>query len=275
MRVTALLENTSCSPKVAAAHGLSLLIKANGRQILFDMGPDGTFAQNAFAMGVDLSQVDTAVLSHGHSDHGGGMGAFMHINQHAPIYIHPAAFSRHVAFRANGDVADIGIDPQWQDHERMRPSHSVTLLGDGFAVFSDVEGDELVSPTNRFLLEEGPQGPVPDPFYHEQNLVVQEGERMFLIAGCAHRGIWNILRRCYAIFGRMPQAVIGGFHLSAPGRGDESVDDNFLDTLAQRLLATGAMFYTCHCTGEAAFERLQQRMGQWLAYLHGGQTLQF
>ena len=49
------------------------------------MGPDASFLDNARALGIDLAAVDAAVLSHGHSDHGGGLAAFCEANRTAKI----------------------------------------------------------------------------------------------------------------------------------------------------------------------------------------------
>lgn len=76
MKITALTENTSCSPFFGCEHGLSLYIVTNEYRILFDMGQTALFAENAEKLGVDLSCVDFAVLSHGHYDHGGGLKRF-------------------------------------------------------------------------------------------------------------------------------------------------------------------------------------------------------
>ena len=73
MKIVTLLENTSRRPGLTAARGLSLYAETAERKVLFDMGPDEAFLENARALGVDLAAVDTAVLSHGHSDHGGGL----------------------------------------------------------------------------------------------------------------------------------------------------------------------------------------------------------
>ena len=64
MKITSLLENTAAHPLVGAEHGLSLYIETEKHRILFDIGQTDLFARNAEALGVDLSQVDLAVLSH-------------------------------------------------------------------------------------------------------------------------------------------------------------------------------------------------------------------
>lgn len=85
MEITCLLENNTTDPQLAPAHGLSFFIRTGTRSILFDMGPDQKFADNAKHLGVDLSKVDMAVLSHGHYDHGGGIPQFQKINDKAAI----------------------------------------------------------------------------------------------------------------------------------------------------------------------------------------------
>ena len=77
MKIVTLMEDTACAPGFACEHGLSFYIETDGRKLLFDMGQTDLFLQNATACGVDLSAVDTAFVSHGHYDHGGGLAAFL------------------------------------------------------------------------------------------------------------------------------------------------------------------------------------------------------
>ena len=51
-----------------------------------------TQAALAEKLGIDLRQVDTVVISHGHYDHGGGILDFARINPDAIIYIRESAF---------------------------------------------------------------------------------------------------------------------------------------------------------------------------------------
>ena len=107
MKIVTLLENTASCPGVAPQHGLSLYIETEEWKILFDMGQDDTFAVNAEQLGIDLSKVNLAVLSHGHYDHGGGLAAFLRMNKTAPVYIHTDAFGHYY----NGIEKYIGLDP--------------------------------------------------------------------------------------------------------------------------------------------------------------------
>ena len=100
MIIRILTENTTACPELTAEHGLSLYIEANGLRILFDAGQSDAFAENAQRLGVDLSGVDLAVLSHGHYDHGGGLMRFLELNDHAPVYVSSHAFGGH--YNASG-----------------------------------------------------------------------------------------------------------------------------------------------------------------------------
>ena len=105
MKLTVLAENTTCRNDLTAQHGLSLYLETADRKILFDMGQSDAFARNAEALGIDLSKVDFAVISHGHYDHGGGLETFLKINSNAQVYIHRLAFGEHY----NGKEKYIGL----------------------------------------------------------------------------------------------------------------------------------------------------------------------
>ena len=85
MKLTVLVENTCTRPGLAGEHGLSLYLETRGHRVLFDAGTTDLFEQNARALGVALEQVDLAILSHGHRDHGGGMVRFMELNRKARL----------------------------------------------------------------------------------------------------------------------------------------------------------------------------------------------
>ena len=104
MRIVTLMEDTACAPEFAYEHGLSFYIEANSQKLLFDMGQTDLFLRNAQALGVPLDKVDAAFVSHGHYDHGGGLAAFLKVNDHARSMCTKRRLSRifHASRRASG-----------------------------------------------------------------------------------------------------------------------------------------------------------------------------
>lgn len=86
MKVTVLVDNLRNGP-LKGEWGLSFLIEYEKWKILLDTGASGLFARNARRLGIDLGEVDHAVLSHAHYDHSDGMSAFFRENDHASLYI--------------------------------------------------------------------------------------------------------------------------------------------------------------------------------------------
>lgn len=263
MRIVTLVENTS-DHQLATVHGLALWIETKNRNILFDLGPDDTLFQNAETLGIDLTTADTVIISHGHDDHGGVLEKFLKFNTQAEVYVQKAAFRNHqkrsLIFRIR-----IGLDKKLIDHRRIHLLDGDYTLDDGLFLFTVKETHRLRSPANDTLLEDGR----PDPFTHEQNLLITEDEHTVLVTGCGHTGIANILERAKAY---RPDRVIGGFHLSMPG-SKKQVPDELLSALAKEIAAHGdTEFYTGHCTGRYAYEKLAAQTDN-LHYLCAGDVL--
>lgn len=270
MRITCLVDNCALDG-FGSEHGLSFWVEACGKKLLFDSGESGLFLENAARLGIDVAEADFAVVSHGHYDHGGGLTAFFAANPDAKAYVRAGAFAPRYARRRSGNTEYIGLDASLAGSGRVVETGETCALAPGLTLFSGVRGRELFSGANRLLL--GPDGETPDDFAHEQHLLIREGERRVLIAGCSHCGIVNILSRLSELEPEPPDAVIGGFHLAVPGTGD--VDEALVDGVAERLLAlSGTMYYTGHCTGLPSYERLAARMGPRVAYLHAGETVE-
>ena len=92
MKITVLLENGVCRDDVQCAHGLSMHVATEKHRILFDMGPNALFLENAATLGVDLAAVDGAFLSHSHNDHCGGLELFCKRNERAAVYLQAEAW---------------------------------------------------------------------------------------------------------------------------------------------------------------------------------------
>lgn len=246
MKITTLLENTSCRDDLFPEHGLSLYLETGEYRILFDMGQTDAFARNAEKLGIDLSQVDLAVLSHGHYDHGGGLETFLQINAKAPVYIHETAFGAHY----NGTEKYIGLNPALRESSRLIFTKGVQWIAPGIRL---LDCNDLGWKTESFGLNriEG-DNLIPDGFSHEQYLEITENGRRILISGCSHKGIGNIA----AFF--HPDVLVGGFHLN------KVEDTDALRSIARKLLALKSIYYTGHCTGNMQLAVMKEILGNRL-----------
>ena len=236
MRVYVLVENTSCHG-FDTEHGLSLYIDTGTRKILFDMGGSDLFYKNAVKLGIDLSLVDMAIISHGHSDHGGGLSTFLKINKSAPVYISKRAFLPY--YNAKGNY--IGLDMELERNPRLIFVDDTIKIDDKITIYP-ASKIELKNEINSFgLTKKVDNVSENDDFAHEQYLEIIQGNSKILFSGCSHRGILNIVSSL------LPNLVIGGFHSS------KIQDENELFALASNLDNTGAKFITCHCTGVNQF----------------------
>lgn len=261
MKLAVLCENTARDPALTPEHGLSLLLETAGRVILLDMGQSDAFAKNADRMGLSLADVDLAVLSHGHYDHGGGIPAFFARNAHAPLYLSDKAFGAHY----HGERY-IGIDPSLAEHPRLRPIGKDTPLFSGVSVLSSaLRAPKHPIDASGLSVREG-NTHKPEQFLHEQYLLVEEEGKRILFSGCSHRGVRNLL----AWFS--PDVLVGGLHLSGLDPSN-AADARALDAVAEAMERSGARFLTGHCTGERAYAYLKERLGERIEAFSTGDCL--
>jgi 7,8-dihydropterin-6-yl-methyl-4-(beta-D-ribofuranosyl)aminobenzene 5'-phosphate synthase len=259
-----------------ANHGLSLVITAHGpngaRSLLFDGGPvDYAVERNGTRLGIEFGSIETAMLSHGHWDHAGGIPRALGMitaangNRPVPLYLHPGMFGPIGQRQPDGGVlpAESIPDPeQWVNFgaQPVVTREAAHCLDDLFWISGEI--------ARRTTYEKGLPAQVrrdaagvwqPDPLVMDERFLAVhvKDKGLVVFSACSHAGIVNVLHHARATFPDVKlHAAIGGFHLAGPNEAviPETVRD--LDQFGLDLIIPA------HCTGWRAVNALERAYGE-------------
>jgi 7,8-dihydropterin-6-yl-methyl-4-(beta-D-ribofuranosyl)aminobenzene 5'-phosphate synthase len=281
MRVMALIENSAPEDRsdLQPEFGLSMYIERDDLRILFDTGASDAFVKNAAVMDVDLSEIDVAVLSHHHFDHGGGLQAFLDINRRATVYLGQGPLTGRWFKTLAVIKRPIGIDLGLLESsaERFSFVEGTTEIAPGVFLLTEIGSAHERPKGNRNLFVETGEGLVHDPFDHELVMVVHEDDRMVVFSGCSHNGILNMIDAAVTRFPDVPvKAVFGGFHLiGLPFFNSMAASRSEVEEIGRQILKrVEGKVYSGHCTGQKAFGVLEGIMGDSLELFATGASVE-
>ena len=232
--------------------GLSVYIKNNDNEFLFDTGHSDLYKTNAEKLGIDLSKITTIVLSHGHSDHTDGV-AFL--DSQKTIIMHPEGFKERYSKRQQKYV---GFP---MTKEELESKHNVILTKDAFEVVSgvfyigeipmnvDFEKDGNFSTTLDIELTQT------DYTEDDSGIAIKTNKGLVIMTGCGHRGICNTIERAKEVTGEnRVYAVLGGFHLRDLEKQKEKIDKtiNYFDENGVQRIYLG------HCVTDDVIEYFEK-----------------
>ena len=273
LQITALMDNKLTGRKdLLCEHGLSLHISAGGKSILFDCGGSEKMLYNAKKLGVDLGKLDAVVLSHAHYDHAGG---FRYLAEQHPVrrvYTGPGFFAPKYAksdhcWKNLSAGFDRGfLEEQGIAHVAVEGTEEILP---GIYAISGFPREEPMETIPARFLRLTDAGLVSDDFRDELCLALETGEGIVLLAGCAHPGILNMVRRVHTLLGKPIRAVFGGTHLAEAGTLRIQYTVDALREMGVTLLGLS------HCSGEEAEALIRQREGITGCHLGPGDCVFF
>ncbi len=270
MRIVNLVEDTKGVEGCVYEHGLSFYIETNKHKILVDTGASDVILENAKVLGIDLTQVDTVVISHGHYDHTGGLLAFAKMNPLAKIYMRDNAGKAYYSIKDNGEKY-IGIHQDILKLPQLVLVEGDMQIDEELSLFTNVIGRRFWAKGNLLLKRKDVIGLVQDEFDHEQCLVVTEGTKKVLFSGCAHNGILNILEKYRECYQEYPHMVVSGFHMIQQEYTQEDLEN--IRQTARELQKLNCTFYSGHCTGQVALDVMKEIMQEQLKQIHSGMEI--
>lgn len=206
MKWTILSDNRSDDCRLVTEHGLSVYVETAQHKLLLDTGASDVFLRNAERLGINLTEVDYVFISHGHSDHAGGLFSFLCLNSKAQVILSPYCLDRNFYSSRNGLHS---ITSDWKDIDRSRlvfVTATTQVTDELRAIVPERDRYPLPAANQHLLAGTSADALESDDFCHEL-AIYADG---LLFTGCAHSGLENIL----ASAPDLPlHTVLGGFHL--------------------------------------------------------------
>lgn len=232
--------NTFIDMYYLAEPGVSYYIEDGNDKILFDVGYSSVIIENAKKMNIDLNEVNKVIISHGHDDHTGGLKYFFEEKRNVELIAHPDCFN----YKEDSTGLYIG-SPLDKDEltkycdlnlsrKPVQVSENIIYLGE-IPTIHEFEPRYSIGKTikDREKLE--------DTINDDSAIVYKSEKGLFIITGCSHSGICNIIEYAKKVCNDTRiYGVIGGFHLfNVDERLDRTI--NYLKDNNIELL------YPCHC----------------------------
>ncbi|MFC5704694.1 MBL fold metallo-hydrolase [Aeromonas eucrenophila] len=252
LKFSVLVDDEVHRPGCVPERGLALLLECDGLRVLFDSGRGQALGPNAAAMGVDLASLSHLVLSHGHYDHVGGVGALPVFPSPIPLiacpdvfhergYFLPWPFRRHNLYRLSGE-----LEPARLRSRGLIPRCSAepVWLSEHLVFLGSILRRDKAKPSLLGYIVRG--GRVEKDLISDDSAIAYKGEQgLIIFIGCGHAGVENIVQRAREVCGEeRVHAIIGGLHLkfSGPQRAR---------ALGLYLAREGVdKLFACHCTGK-------------------------
>lgn len=253
MRLQVLIDNnTFIDHYLLGEPAASYYIEEGDKRILFDTGYSDAFIYNAQKLGINLNQLTHIILSHGHNDHTGGLKYLkeQYDLKNVKLIAHPGCFayreerglniSSPVTEEEMCDLCemDLSREPVWLDEDCV-------FLGE-IPVRMPYEARKRIG-------RQRVKGVWEDDYVVEDSAIAcRTKEGLFIITGCSHSGICNIVEQAKAVCKEEKIAgIIGGFHLFQTDIRLEKTIEYLSDTGVERL-------YPCHCVSFAVKAKMNE-----------------
>ena len=251
LKISVLIENRDNGCFVGEG-GLSLVVEKDKDKFLIDTGLTDLFAQNAKKLNINLDNVNKVIFTHGHSDHTGGA----HLLQGKDIIMHPQGFKPRWSKRKKEFVGlPINQETLKQHNNILLTQDAVEFIKDCYflgeiPMITTFEKGNFSTTLDEALTQT-------DYTEDDSGVVIKTNKGLFIITGCGHRGIVNVIKQAKQVTGEEKICgVLGGFHLRKLEQQKEIID-NTIEYFKQNNINN---IYLGHCVTDDVIDYFEQQM---------------
>ena len=219
--------------------GFSAFVEFKDEAILFDTGGDYVNLEaNMESLKVDYTKMKTVFISHNHWDHVYGIPTAMGASKGKAKVYAPSCSAKSIL----------------EQYPRM----IIEGVAESRELFPDIWTTGEMECTYRNIT------------FAEQSLIIVKGDDLYVITGCSHPGIVEILEKVKSMFPEKNlKFVMGGFHLNRKTEEELSqIVKRFKELGVKKVAPT-------HCTGEDAIKFFQEEFGDDFVEMHLGDSFEF
>lgn len=269
MRVTVLVDSNQTAKGQRKGSSVSLFIETGNHKILYDLGANNAFLASAEKLSVDISKVDTVVISSGYANFGGGLKNFIEANSRANIYVHQDAFTPRYGTSMLGMKAACGLDSRLQDEQQLVFTNNLYFLDDSIQLVSNIPGQKfLLKNSARYYIKENGDY-IEDSFHHEQYLLIEEEGKNVLFLGDPFNGVGNVIKKVESITCSKVDYVFTGFGLLEEAMKKEENGEQ-IHEIMQEFQESNRRFYVSMQHGKDVIKELDNNLKDKVTYFSQG-----
>lgn len=250
MKLITIIENElGNNPSLKCEFGFSLFIQDEDISLIFDTGQSGIFTQNIFNLSINVNQIKNIVISHNHFDHGGGLKNYINtFGNNFTLHLNSSFFDKRLSFsELYSRILQANFTKKYLDDKNIKINfinEHIHILSKNIVLFTNFEHHNEFEKTNNSYFKIKNKKIVSDDMNDEVVLGLNTKHGFYLVCGCSHIGIVNIIENIRKWTGKKITGIIGGLHLSKASSEKIEKTIQYLKKENIKNLAVS------HCTGD-------------------------